>query len=462
MVVTSKMTQLLHTLSMDTALGPGGGVIVKSAPVALDMDACIDRVLNAQQHTVSTDDEELHAQYDHAARQISAVLGACGLPPLDAACVRQRAATRAAGHRQVQALLRSGRGVPQRTPQWYAARQDMITASDIAQALGCGKFGTQRDFMIKKCEAAGQPPVDAEAAAQQNNASWAAKSCAVPALKWGVMYEPAAAGLYAAQNGGVQVHEFGLLRHVDTPFLGASPDGITDTGVMVEIKCPWRRKIDGEIPVQYYLQIQGQLAVCGLQECDYFECEFYETKPPPLQPLQPVCPGELDGLDDDGAWDAAPPTGRGLILELPCTDGSAAYEYPQGGAMPVQGWPLASELQAWARERIAVWEQRPDRLRSSVLGPRLHWWVLRRAASQRVRFDPQVWEAAVRQLGDVWSRVLRYRADPAAFDADVVVAAAPRARRRKIEPAQGLAAEDACAVGYAFVDDDDDEDSIRT
>jgi hypothetical protein len=32
---------------------------------------------------------------------------------------------------------------------------------------------------------------------------------------------------------------------------------------MLEIKCPFRRRITGEVPLQYYYQIQGQL-----------ECEF--------------------------------------------------------------------------------------------------------------------------------------------------------------------------------------------
>jgi len=39
----------------------------------------------------------------------------------------------------------------QRTPVWYEARQTMITASDFAQALGKGKFGTQKQFFQKKC-----------------------------------------------------------------------------------------------------------------------------------------------------------------------------------------------------------------------------------------------------------------------------------------------------------------------
>ena len=45
---------------------------------------------------------------------------------------------------------------------------------------------------------------------------------------------------------------------------------------MLEIKCPFKRKINGSIPDQYWMQIQGQLEVCNLEECDYLECELSE------------------------------------------------------------------------------------------------------------------------------------------------------------------------------------------
>ena len=52
---------------------------------------------------------------------------------------------------------------------------------------------------------------------------------------------------------------------------GASPDGINDLGTMVEIKTPYRRRVDGNIPNGYMLQMQGQMAVCGLEECDFVD-----------------------------------------------------------------------------------------------------------------------------------------------------------------------------------------------
>ena len=49
---------------------------------------------------------------------------------------------------------------------------------------------------------------------------------------------------------------------------------------MIEIKCPFKRILKKDyVPEKYYYQIQGQLAVCELEECDYVECYFkrYDT-----------------------------------------------------------------------------------------------------------------------------------------------------------------------------------------
>jgi putative phage-type endonuclease len=153
------------------------------------------------------------------------------------------------------AVLQRDPGITQRTDAWYAARGTLITASDFAQACNRGKFGTQKAWYAKKT-GWDDAPFD--------------PYC--PPLLFGTMMEPCAQAIYSLQNN-VRVHEFGLLRHPTIPHVGASPDGITDNGVLVEFKVPWRRKIDGTISTQYLEQCQGQMSVCGLQECD-----FHETK----------------------------------------------------------------------------------------------------------------------------------------------------------------------------------------
>jgi hypothetical protein len=95
------------------------------------------------------------------------------------------------------------------------------------------------------------------------------------ATEWGVKYEPVATRVYELRNR-TEIVEFGVLVHTDYVFLGASPDGITPLGVMLEIKCPFRRVINGKIPAYYWAQIQAQLEVCNLTYCDFLECKITE------------------------------------------------------------------------------------------------------------------------------------------------------------------------------------------
>ena len=147
--------------------------------------------------------------------------------------------------------------IEQRTPQWYTARKNMITASDWAAALNEGKFKSRNDLILKKC---GKGKVFKGSIYTE----------------WGVKYEDVAIRIYEVCNGK-KIYEFGVLQHPVHKFLGASPDGITGDGIMIEIKCPFKRKIIiGKVPENYRTQIQGQLEVCDLDICDYLECDLEE------------------------------------------------------------------------------------------------------------------------------------------------------------------------------------------
>ena len=45
---------------------------------------------------------------------------------------------------------------------------------------------------------------------------------------------------------------------------------------MLEIKCPPKRKFTKSVPRHYELQMQGQLEVCDLDECDFFQVKIIE------------------------------------------------------------------------------------------------------------------------------------------------------------------------------------------
>lgn len=137
---------------------------------------------------------------------------------------------------------------PQRTPEWYAVRRGLLTASDVAAVLGVKPYASYRgcpraDVLDKKLA---NRPLNNQFVAHGNK------------------YENEARDLLAVAMGE-SVHECGLVLHPTLPWLAASPDGVTPTGKMVEIKCPLKREIiPGHVPEHYYPQIQVQMEVCDL------------------------------------------------------------------------------------------------------------------------------------------------------------------------------------------------------
>ena len=161
-------------------------------------------------------------------------------------------------HQQFKKLCEINQTLPeQRTPEWYAFRENLITASSWGNVLGY--IGSPKEVILQKC--------GHEASQFKGNEF----------TRWGTKYEPVATSIYEKRMGK-KITDFGCLRHPNEEnfFLGASPDGIAEDGVMLEIKCPPKRII-GSIPTNYYwAQMQGQLEICDLEQCDFLECKLLE------------------------------------------------------------------------------------------------------------------------------------------------------------------------------------------
>jgi putative phage-type endonuclease len=253
--------------------------------------------------------------------------------------------------------------IEQKTDEWYKVRQNLVTASDFAQALGDGKFGSTKQFYQKKCEPA---EADSSVAGKTN-----------PFFKWGNMFEQVAIDIYSDMFE-IPLHNFGLLQHQKHKFFGASPDAISDVGIMVEIKCPKKRKIvvGGEVPLQYYYQIQGQLDVCELDECDYFECDF-----------------GLYDVSNDFFDNLAEYEYRGIISES--QDG--LFEYSNLNY-------TKDELYKWANNN----------------NNKKYYWYLNLYNINRVVRDKKFLEDKMKKLEIVWNNVLCYRENPEKYNVEVL------------------------------------------
>jgi len=154
-------------------------------------------------------------------------------------------------HPQVQYLLQLPQH-PQRSKEWFAQRKDRLTASDIDTILGRNPYAKPNEVLFKKCNLP-KPFIGNQATLH------------------GQKYENEALDVFCKLYNKVN-QEVGLLPHSTIDWLAGSPDGITNDGIVLEVKCPLRRQIVmGKIPKYYYAQIQINLEICNLDQGIFIE-----------------------------------------------------------------------------------------------------------------------------------------------------------------------------------------------
>jgi putative phage-type endonuclease len=167
----------------------------------------------------------------------------------------------------------------QRTDEWYKFRHNLITASNAYKAFE--SQSTMNQLIYEKC----QPLKKNEDEKHVNSHSTLPSMVNINTpFHWGQKYEPLSVMLYEYLYN-TTVADFGCIKHDHYHFLGASPDGINVDvnserfGRMLEIKNIVNREINGIPKKEYWIQMQLQMEVCDLDECDFLETKFveYET-----------------------------------------------------------------------------------------------------------------------------------------------------------------------------------------
>ena len=260
----------------------------------------------------------------------------------------------------------------QRTPEWYKHRYNMLTASNLWQALSSE---AQRNRLIfEKCK-----PLETEV----TESKWVSTE---GSLHWGVRYEPLTVLIYERMTGATVGH-FGCIDHTEYPFLGASPDGIVVNpesplyGRLVEIKNIFNRDMDGIPSEAYWTQMQIQMQCCDLEACDFVETRFkeYET-------------AEQFWAEDD------PTRQRGVILQFIPRDSLSnipLYKY-----MPLD-LPLTS-IYPWIEEmKVEVTEK--------YILFKTHYWYLDEICMTVILKNDAWFRAALPVIKETWDTILRER-----------------------------------------------------
>jgi len=257
----------------------------------------------------------------------------------------------------------------QKSKEWYEMRSNMLTASDWGTVLGENHYSNSNEVLKKKC-------------GDDNFVTNAA-------MIWGNKYEEVAVLIYKNRNN-VDVLEFGCLRHPSIPFLGASPDGITPDGIMLEIKCPTSRKITGIPPRYYWCQVQGQLEVCELDRCDFLECALKEYE------------SETDYLNDHFENNYKLNkfgNEKGVVVEFFKKDSKSFYfDYS-----PV--CIINEELTNWKNKII----EKHTANNSNIMYSSFSYWYLEEVSCIPIYRNQEWFNEAKVILGDFWNKVLKYR-----------------------------------------------------
>lgn len=270
------------------------------------------------------------------------------------------------------------RNVPQheqRTREWYEDRWNMISASSAWKALA--SESSKNNLIYEKCT-----PLDTDKYSSVNVDS---------PFHWGQKYEPLSVQIYEDKYK-TTVEDFGCIPHPQYKNIGASPDGInTDPesllyGRMLEVKNRFSESvpITGIPKEEYWIQMQLQMNVCNLNECDFLETRFKEYQ------------GE-DEFNQDGDFTrTADGKMKGVYLCFQKND-MPHYEYP----------PLHL-----TRDQYELWEL--ETMKKLVETDGYEWisniyWYLDKMSCVLVFRNRKWFDKAVIQINDVWDIILKER-----------------------------------------------------
>lgn len=267
------------------------------------------------------------------------------------------------------------RNIPQpeqRTEEWYQLRNNLITASNAYKIFDSDSSKNQ--LIYEKCFAYNQKITIVRDEDFKNiNVG--------TTMHWGQKFERVSVMLYE-QMYNTKVEEFGCLKHPKHYFLGASPDGINVDinsdryGRLLEIKNIVSREINGIPKTEYWVQMQLQMEVCDLNECDFLETKFKEYE------------SEADFLNDGTFLFTNEKTQKGVIMYFSQKNGTPVYIYK----------PLDMD-----KEEFDIWEQ--EMMNQDLIWIQNIYWKLEEFSCVLVLRNNLWFECAIYDIRDFWKLI---------------------------------------------------------
>ncbi len=241
----------------------------------------------------------------------------------------------------------------QRTKDWYLFRYNLITASNAYKIFESQAVRNQ--IINEKCLPLSNNHIE-DTVTEDINDDMKSIKIQQPVqmvnvnstLHWGQKYEPLSVMIYEDKYK-TKVGDFGCIQHDKYSFIGASPDGInidpeTDRyGRMLEIKNIVNREIDGIPKKEYWIQMQLQMEVCNLDECDFLETKFIEYEDYTSY-VEDTFESETNKMTSkDGKQ-------KGVIIYFHTKEGKPFYDYKPLNIISDE------EIDNWSEEEINKYE----------------------------------------------------------------------------------------------------------
>lgn len=318
---------------------------------------------------------------------VSGDAGAFGMPPRQVENRPSAVLQKRKGVARHLDKLRRVRQPEQRSAAWYELRNNLITASNAWMALG--SEASIRSLLKEKVNLK-LPQSHADGGGGGGHVLLESTP-----FEWGKKYEPISTRYYEMKYN-TDIVEYGCIVHRDYPFLGASPDGINGRrgskllGRMLEIKNPVSRVITGVPKKEYWVQMQLQMEVCDLDECDFLETKFVEYTDYEEYESARVAAGSRGG-----------PLYFGTILVF-IKEGALHYVYG-----PPEACVTLEEESAWSHS----YREKAETERTMTWYKTLHWQLVE-VSCVFVQRNRRWFESAAPVLSAFWGRVLRYRGSP--------------------------------------------------
>ena len=222
-------------------------------------------------------------------------------------------------------------------------------------------------------------------------------------LHWGQKYEPLSVMIYEYLYN-TTVEDFGCIQHKTYKFIGASPDGINIDinsdryGRMLEIKNVVNREITGIPKKEYWIQMQLQMEVCDLNDCDFLETKFTEYSDyqnyynESSIVINNGTQYDTHNITKDGNY-------KGIIIYFHTKEGRPHYEY-----MPLKISSI-DDINDWENTIILKYESEPY----NYIFIKNIYWKLEKMSCIYVERNKKWFEDNIKQLEKVWNIIEQER-----------------------------------------------------